>query len=339
MADCHPQAHRRGGRLILLELLVLLVLVLAPFVVSHYFTILLTRFLILALLALSFDLVWGYAGIMSFGQSLFFGAAAYAVAMAVKLTGSAPLIAVFPATLAIGAALALIIAILLFGRRIGASSAMLAALGTLTATYIAERIVRTTNVLGGQNGLSVPSAPSLGSFSIDLGVPFYVLALLTLLATYLICRFLVRSQLGLVLAGLRTDERRIAFLGYDVVVLRVITFTFAGAIGGLSGGLYALHEGFIAPNVIGVTLATQAVLYGLFGGIGTLIGPVIGVILIEGLSYKLADQFPYLWPILLGILLLLLVIFRPSGLVGLLVSDRERIGRFGTSRRASGQSS
>jgi len=146
---------------------------------------------------------------------------------------------------------------------------------------------------------------------------------------YLLCRFLVRSQFGLALAGMREQESRILFFGYRVQHLKAMVFSLSGAIAGLAGGLYAFHEGFVWPNVLGVVLSTQIVLYALFGGVGTLIGAVIGVIAIETVSFWLADNYQEIWPILLGLLLLLVILFRPSGLISLIVSERERIGTFG----------
>ena len=98
---------------------------------------------------------------------------------------------------------------------------------------------------------------------------------------------------------------------------------------GLAGGLYAFHEGFVGPNMPGVVFSTQIVLYALFGGVGTLIGAVIGVFAIEIVSFWLADNYQQVWPIILGLLLLLVILFRPTGLIGLLVSERERVGTFG----------
>ena len=102
------------------------------------------------------------------------------------------------------------------------------------------------------------------------------------MVVYLLCRFLVRSQFGLALAGLRENEQRIAFFGYKVQHLKAIIFSFAGAIAGLAGSLYAFHEGFVWPNMLGVVMSTQVVLYVLFGGSGTLIGAVIGAIVDRG---------------------------------------------------------
>jgi branched-chain amino acid transport system permease protein len=146
---------------------------------------------------------------------------------------------------------------------------------------------------------------------------------------YLLCRFLVRSQFGLALAGMREQEARIAFFGYRVQRLKAIVFSLAGAIAGLAGGLYTFHEGSVWPNMLGVGLSTQIVLYVLFGGVGTLIGAVVGVIAIEIVSFWLADNYQQVWPIILGLLLLLVILFRPAGLISLLVSERERVGTFG----------
>ena len=133
--------------------------------------------------------------------------------------------------------------------------------------------------------------------------------------------------------GLRINEARMAFFGYNVQFAKALVFSLAGAIAGLAGGLYAFHEGFVWPNMIGVLLSTQIVLYVLFGGAGTLIGSVVGVGMIEIVSYVLADRYPTVWPVILGVLLLLVILLRPSGLVSLIVPEQERIGSFGARAR------
>lgn len=107
-------------------------------------------------------------------------------------------------------------------------------------------------------------------------------------------------------------------------------FAFAGMIAGLAGALYSYHQGFIGPGNMGPGLSTMAVIYCLFGGAGTLIGPIIGTASIEVLSYVLADidLVKRFWPVILGLVLLLVVTFQPSGLLGLFVSSRERIGSY-----------
>jgi branched-chain amino acid transport system permease protein len=268
---------------------------------------------------------------LSFGQALFYGAAGYAVALLARDAGITSILIVLPVALLFGLALALLMAcFLLLGRY--APSAIFIALGTLTGSYAADRLARGWYYLGGQNG--IPSLPlmTLGGFEFDEGPVYYYLAFTILIAVYLLCRLLVRSQLGLGLAGIREQETRLAFFGYRTQTIKTCVFSLSGAIAGLAGGLYTFHEGFVWPNMIGVILSTQIVLYALFGGVGTLIGPMIGVIVIETLSYVLSDTYQQIWPIILGALLLSLILLRPDGLISLLVSPGERIGRFGSSR-------
>jgi len=308
-----------------LEVLLLSVFALLPLALQHFWVIFVTRVLILALLALSFDLVWGFAGIMSFGQALFFGAAGYVVALLARDAGVTSVFVVLPAALAVGLALAFLVAsFLLLGRN--PPSLTFVALGTLTGSYAGDRLARGWYYLGGQNG--IPSIPPMTAGPVQLteGATYYYLALAFLIAVYAACRFLVGSQFGLALAGIRINESRMAFFGYHVQLLKAVVFSVAGAVAGIAGGLYAFHEGFVWPNMLGVILSTQIVLYTLFGGVGTLIGAVIGVIAIEIVSFVLADAYPTVWPVILGVLLLVIILFRPSGLMSLFVPRRTRVG-------------
>jgi branched-chain amino acid transport system permease protein len=323
-----PDAKGRRRVLPILEVAMLAIAALAPLVLQDYLTVYATRVLILCLFALSFDLVWGYAGIMSFGQSLFFGMAGYGVALLSRDLDVASIFAVIPAGILIGFVAAFLLGgFLLLGRH--PSSVIFVALGTMTGAYAADRLARGWYYLGGQNGIPSIQSMTIGPYELNEGPVFYYLALGILVVVYLLCRFLVRSQFGLALAGLRENEQRIAFFGYKVQHLKAIIFTLSGAIAGLAGSLYAFHEGFVWPNMLGVVMSTQAVLYVLFGGSGTLIGAVIGTIAIEALSFWLSNSFQDFWPIILGILLLLVIMFRPAGLVSLVLSERERVGSFG----------
>ncbi|MEH2471139.1 branched-chain amino acid transport system permease protein [Nitrobacteraceae bacterium AZCC 2161] len=321
-------AVHRPQALPIVEIVVLAIGLLLPAVLQDYLTVYATRVLILCLFALSFDLVWGYAGIMSFGQALFFGSAGYCVALIARDLGITSMALVLPAGLLVGLAFALLLGgFLLLGRH--PSSVIFVALGTLTGSYAADRLARGWYYLGGQNG--IPSIPpmTLGSYEFTEGPAFYYLALGILIAVYLLCRFLVRSQFGLALAGLRENEQRIAFFGYKVQHLKAIIFSFSGAVAGLAGSLYAFHEGFVWPNMLGVVMSTQVVLYVLFGGSGTLIGAIIGTVVIESVSFWLSNSYQDIWPIILGTLLLLVILFRPAGLISLIFSERERVGNFG----------
>ncbi len=299
LAGLAPAGQKTARRKLLpiVEILTLAVTVILPFVLQDYLTVFATRVAILALFALSFDLVWGYAGIMSFGQALFFGSAGYGVALLGRDLNITSILVVLPAGMLIGLVFSLLLGgFLLLGRH--PASVIFVSLGTLTGSYAADRLARGWYYLGGQNG--IPSIPSMtiGSYEI-------------------------------------TNEQRIAFFGYKVEHLKAIVFTVGGTIAGLAGSLYAFHEGFVWPNMLGVVFSTQVVLYGLFGGSGTLIGAVIGAIIIEGVSFWLSDNYRDIWPILLGVLLLLVILFRPLGLISFVLGERERVGSFGRAPKES----
>lgn len=308
---------------------VLLVLFLfLPLAVDDFWILFATRVFILGLLALSFDLVWGYAGILSFGQALFFGVAGYCCALLATKAGFTSILLLLPVAALAGLVVSLMLAFLvILGKRV--PTAVFIALGTLTGSYVVERLARGWSYVGGQNG--IPSLPRLTLFGHEIaeGPVFYYVALAILALTYLGLRWLTRSQFGLVLAGIREQEARLAFFGYHVQNYKGAVFAIAGLVAGLSGGLYAFHEGYVGPGQLGPVLSTQVVLYVLFGGVGTLIGGIIGVSMIDLFSYYLSQQWETGWPIVLGLLLLVVVMFKPTGLIGFLVTARERIGSFG----------
>jgi branched-chain amino acid transport system permease protein len=323
------------GVLPAVELAVLVSLVAAPFVLAGRAELvtLMTNIVILSLFAISFDLCWGFSGIMSFGQALFFGTAGYVVALVGRDLDFSQLLGTLPLAMLIGGVLsAALAAFLLLGRK--TPTTIFVAFGTLTGAYAAERLVSGWQYVGAGNGLSSIKLMAFGNFEFVEGAAFYSVALAALVLVYVASRVLVRSQLGLVLAGMRQNEERLAFFGYRVQVYKAIVFIFAGMIAGLSGALYSYHQGFTGPSNLGPGLSTTAVIYCLFGGSGTLIGPVLGTVAIELLSYVLADTaiIRQFWPVILGGVLLVVVMFQPTGLLGLIVSARERIGSFGVRR-------
>ena len=245
--------------------------------------------LILSLLAISFDLCWGFSGIMSFGQALFFGVAGYVIALVGRDLEFSQLWATLPLAMLVGLLLAgLFAAFLLLGRK--TPTTIFVALGTLTGSYAAERLVSGWQYVGAGNGLSSVKLLQLGSLRVRRGP-----GVLFPGADRRSCwsmpapRSSMRSQLGLVLAGMRQNEERLAFFGYRVQLFKALVFSLAGMVAGLGGALYSYHQGFIGPGNMGPGLSTTAVIYCLFGGSGTLIGPVLGTAAVEVLSYVLAD--------------------------------------------------
>ena len=339
---CDKSSSKRGARrplrmLPLIELAVLAIMVAAPVALSGRpeLITLITNIAILSLLAISFDLCWGFSGIMTFGQALFFGVPGDVIALVGRDLGLSQIWLTLPLAMLTGLLLAFVVALFLFiGRR---PTPIFIALGTLTGSYAAERLVSGWQYVGAGNGLSAVKLLQMGSYEFVEGTEFYSLACVILLAVYLGARGLVRSPLGLVLAGMRQNEERLAFLGYRVQIFKVLVFSLAGMISGVAGALYSYHQGFIGPGNMGPGLSTQAVIYCLLGGSGTLIGPVIGTAVIEILTYVLADieSIRQFWPVFLGLVLLGIILFQPSGILGMVVSTRERIGSYGLRRKGT----
>ncbi|MCA3179209.1 MAG: branched-chain amino acid ABC transporter permease [Burkholderiaceae bacterium] len=336
-ASSSTSRDARGGRVLpIVELAVLAMALVAPLLMTSNpeLVTLATNVLILSLLAISFDLCWGYSGIMSFGQALFFGVAGYVIALIGRDLEFSHGWGTLPIAMGVGLLLSFAFAaFLLLGRR--TPTVIFVSLGTLTGAYAAERLVSGWQYVGAGNGLSSVKLLQWGEIEMVEGPAFYYMALAILIVAYLASRYLVRSQFGLVLAGMRQNEERLAFFGYRIQVFKALIFSFAGLLAGLAGALYSYHQGFIGPGNMGPGLSTTAVLYALFGGSGTLIGPVIGTALIETISYVLADQdaIKQYWPVILGVVLLVVVVFKPTGILGFFVSRRERIGSYGGRRK------
>lgn len=346
-ADPHrPAAARASARpprmLPAIELITLAAFLVLPLIFeltlsnTDYLTGLVTRIILLSIFAISFDLCWGYSGIMAFGQGLFFGAAGYVVGLLGRDLGWSQMVITVPIAILVSLVFAGLIAwFLLLGRR--TPTIIFVAMGTLTTSYAAERLAGGWTYIGAANGLSSIEILMIGALEFfDGETKFYYLALAFLVAVYALCRILVRSQFGLVLAGIRENEERLAFFGYRVQAFKALIFTFAGAVAGLAGALYSYHEGYAGIDMVGIQTSTMAVLYAFVGGTGTLIGPVLGVVAVEVATNGLADLegIRNYWQSILGLLLLIVIAYRPTGLLGFLVSHRERVGSYGRPPKA-----
>lgn len=318
----------RAPAIVGLEVAALALLLVLPALLSDFHVFFMTRTLMFVLLALGFDLTWGYGGIFSLGQAVFFGAGAYVAGLLATRQDITSVFVTIPAATLAGLVLSLLLAGFLFlGRR--RVSVIYISLATLAASYAFERLAAAWTEIGAANG--IPSVPVLtaGDTRLLPGQTFYYLALLVVVLVYLLFRSVVGSQFGLALVAGRTDLQRVTYLGYHTAGAQLLVFGLAGAVSGMAGGFYAFHEGFVSPSLLGVMLSTQVVLWALFGGVGTLIGAVVGVIAIEAVGLQLADRLPEYWPIILGAILLVGITFLPNGILGLVVPDRARVMRFG----------
>ena len=291
----------------------------------------LTVYIIMAILALSLALVWGYGGILCFGQSAFFGLGAYTYAIAMFNIGEStvPLLL----AIAVPAAFAALLGYFIFYGRI--SDVYLGVI-TLTVTLILFNSVNSTAgpqfhigsaKLGGFNGIpGIPplNVPGDAGAPIDLEGMFY-LSTAALLATYFGLRLLLASRFGRIIVGIRENERRAELLGYDPRAYKLATFTIGAALAGFAGCLFANWGAFVSPTIFGLSQSAQIIIWVIVGGRGTLIGPIIGCVAIQWLSALLGENQPTgggSWtvllsnaPLVLGAILIGFVLLVPKGLV------------------------
>ena len=303
-----------------LGLAVLLIALLAfPAVFGRYPVKLLQEILIWGIYAMSLDLLMGYAGMVSFGHSAFFGVGGYVAALALTGQGGAAsgLLGGLLLPAAAGALAALVIGF--FSIRVsGVYFIML----TLAFSQMFYAYAFQTAWLGAEDGITGVPRPTLLGVATGEGWAFhlYVVAIVALAALFL--RRVVRSPFGHVLAGIHENEGRMAAVGYPVRRHKLLAFVLAGTLAGVAGSLYAQFSGSIGPDAFFWTTSGEALLMVIIGGTGTLGGAVLGAaafILLQSLLSTYTER----WMLVLGVTFVLFVLFAPGGIVGAL---RGRIG-------------
>ena len=273
---------------------------------------LLTRIVILALAAASLNLIMGYGGMMSFGHAAYLGIGGYAVGiLAQEGFGSGFL--QFPVALAASAIYALVIGALSLRTR-GVYFIMITLAFAQMAYYVASGLSR----YGGDDGLTIYKRSDFGGI-IDLSnrVQFYYLCLGCLFGgIYLIWR-IINSRFGMVVQGVRSNEQRMQAIGFHANRYRLVCFVISGTICGLAGALLANNTDFVSPAGMYWTRSGELMVMVVFGGMGSLFGPVIGTIVFLLLE-ELLSQFTEYWALIMGPLLLLIVLFARGGIMGVL---------------------
>ena len=301
--------------------LVWLLLAALPLVAGDWQLTQLAQFVCYGMFAMSLSFVWGQAGLLCFGQAIFFGIGAYAMAVITKgmASGVPDGMAVGLVAATLSAALAAFVAANLLFRGRGLSGAYFAIV-TLAAAVIVERIVSHVGFLGGFNGLMnvPPLRLGLGGRSVELfdAVPVYYLLLAAAALVYALLLAAERSPFGTVLRAIRDDDRRTAHFGYDVARYKIAAFTVGGAVAGLAGALFATQFGFVAPTLIGVGLSTEVLIWTALGGRGVLLAAFLGALAVRTVESQLSDMLGNAWLLVLGLLFALSVIVAPSGLLG-----------------------
>lgn len=324
-----PRQAPLSSRFWLLACGVLLaVLLVYPLWGDAYSLPLLRDAIIFGLFALSLDFLWGKGGILSFGHAAFFGIGAYGTGILAPLIGgpAAGLLGLLGGVgVAMGVAL-LVGYFLIFGGVRGAYLTIV----TLALSLIAQHIVvGWAEVTGGDAGLI--GVPPLGieffgaSYVFFAPVAQYYLVLAVALAALLAIWIPCRGQYGRVLKGIQDNELRAQTLGYNTSLHLLAVFIFSCGLAALAGGLYAANSGFVAPDLIGLVMSTEVIVWVAVGGRGTLVGPFIGAFVVTRLQQEVSSIDTKLWPILIGAFFVAMVFFFPRGLLPLLQRSVERL--------------
>jgi urea transport system permease protein len=309
------------------------------------------KFLAFAILALGLDLIWGYCGVLSLGQGVFFGFGAYCMGMYLSLQigkesvyGSElpdfmvwtqvkelPLFW-YPFKSFIGGFLGAMLVPMLFATIFGFLAfrsrikGVYFAIITQALAFAAWLVFnRNETRLGGTNGLT-DFKQLLGFRLSDPSTQrgLYILTVLALAASYMLCRWIVASRAGNVLIAIRDSESRVTFSGYTPWMYKLFVFVVAAGLAGLSGMLYVPQVGIITPAQIGVLPSLEVVIWVAVGGRGTLIGAILGAVAVNYGRSVLTNYFPEAWPFILGGLFVVVVTMFPDGLMGMIRKLSER---------------
>lgn len=329
-------------------LLALLLAVVLPLSLDIFRLNLVGKYLTYAFVAIGLVMVWGYGGILSLGQGVFFGLGGYAMAMFLKLEASDPettkiqstpgipdfmdwnQITELPLlwlpfksfTLALAAVivvptlLAWIISFAMFKRRVG--GVYFAIITQAVALILTVLIIGQQGYTGGVNGMTdLKTLLGWDTRTDNAKYILYYLCVGLLLLAMLLCRWIQTSKLGTLLLAMRDKEDRVRFSGYDVADFRIFTFCLAAALSGIGGALFSLQVGFMSPSFVGIVPSIEMVIYAAVGGRMSLVGAVYGALLVNAGKTFFSESFPEVWLFLMAGLFIGVTMAFPMGLAGL----------------------
>ena len=287
---------------------VLLLVLAAPSLLDRYATSILVRSLLYGCIAVTVDILWGYAGILSFGQAAFFGIGAYACGLAFDTWALAPLVAVgaLVAGPAIAAAAALFVAWLGFGPR--ATPLYITLLTLVQSVIFVQLIYSGGDVTGSSSGIS-------GFETFDIGMDgWFRIAGAGLVGTTLLGWILVRSDFGRLLIAIRENEQRCRYCGIGTAWVKAALFAGSAIVAALCGYAYAAYNDVVAPDLGNFQFGTELVIWVALGGRGTLLGPAIAAVAIDFVSAYLSGMLPFIWQLFVGLLFIAVIVLLPQGL-------------------------
>ena len=331
-----------------LAVLATVILIVLPLGLDAFRIGLVGKYLTYAFVAVSLVLLWGYGGILSLGQGIFFGLGGYCMAMFLKLEASDPIstkiqttpgipdfmdwnqITSIPlfwqpfhsftltilAVLLVPTLFAFIIGFAMFKRRVG--GVYFAIITQAVALILTILIVGQQGYTGGVNGITDLKTLMGWDIRTDSAkyVLYYVNALL-LIVVILASRYVLSSKFGMLLLAMRDKEERVRFSGYDVANFKIFIFCFAAMISAIGGAMFTLQVGFMSPTFIGIVPSIEMVIFAAVGGRMSLIGVVYGSLLVNYGKSVFSESYPELWLFLMGGLFITVVMFFPNGLAGI----------------------
>jgi urea transport system permease protein len=351
-----PSAGAKRTERLALLVLALLIFAIFPATMSAFRLGLVGKYLTYAFVAVGLVMCWGYGGILSLGQGVFFGLGGYCMAMFLKLEASDPVSTAIQSTPGIPdfmdwnqltelpsfwvpfksltwtlvavplvpGLLALVIALAMFKRRVG--GVYFAIITQAIAAILSILIIGQQGYTGGVNGIT--DLKTLRGWDIRSDearlVLYYVNALL-LFGCVMLSRTLLDSKLGRVLVAMRDREDRVRFTGYDVDGLKAIVFTLAAIFSAIGGAMFTLQVGFMSPSFVGIVPSIEMVIAAAVGGRESLVGAIVGSLLVNFGKTYFSESFPELWLFLIGALFIAVVMVFPNGIAGLDVTKAKRL--------------
>ncbi|HEV8027462.1 MAG TPA: branched-chain amino acid ABC transporter permease [Stellaceae bacterium] len=298
----------------LLLLLCVLALAAFPAVANRFYLQHIPTIMIMAIFAMSLDLLVGFTGQVSFGHAAFFGIGAYALFLASPAELAPSLWLSLALALAAAAAAAFVIGLLVLR-----SAGVYFIMATLAFSQMLFYYAARAKWLGGSDGAYIYLKPDTGLAFFDLADKrhFYYLVLALMVAVYAFLRVLLRSPFGHALRGIKDNEPRMRSLGFATFRLKLLSFVIAGTLAGLAGYLDAAQFGVVNPDLLGWRLSGTVLMMVILGGMGTLYGPVLGAFALVLLQDFLSDQTKH-WLLPMGLFIILAVLVLPDGLGGLI---------------------
>lgn len=288
-----------------------------PLIGEKFYVQLVTKIMIMAIFAMSLDLLVGFTGLISLGHAAFFGLSAYTLAMMAPKYEAASFWITLPVALLAAAVAALIIGSLVL-RTAGIYFIMV----TLAFAQMVYFIFHDTKIAGGSDGIYVYFKPDIGMFGfspidLDNTQHFYYFVLALMLLAYLFLRVVLNSNFGRAIQGIRTNEHRMRSLGFPVYLYKLASFVLSGTLAGLAGYLAAVQFGFVNPEILGWHQSGNVLMMVILGGMGSLSGPVLGAFAMT-LLQELFSGLTKHWQLLMGGFIIGAVLLIPHGLNHLL---------------------